>query len=305
VHNTKWISGIIAAAAIGMSLSSAAFADDTAASGSNGGIPGGSQFFYQTAAGHQALTPVLDYQTWNIDATDDNQTLSGLLVNLGYEYGLNDMLSVGANIGYTNQTASETGLSNTTINGLQNIDLYVRGTLAAGVGSFKYGADLSISPGDRTISSNGNLNAATGGHSITPYVGYQMMAGPGTVGAKLSTQIDIGDRTTSQSGLPDQKFSGSDQTEFDVFYEQRLAQIWMFGAALNYDSYSDTKHDGGGTLSNYSPFIGLKVYSVVNVGPGELLPMIQYQWTSDTSENGNTISSYNKIDVAAGYRWTF
>jgi len=265
---------------------------------------GGTQFFYQTAPDNRAITPGASYLEQKINSTNGYQTVSALLIAIIYEHGFTPMFSLGGVLAYESGSITQTGVNDETISGLANIILYGRGTLPMGTGAFKFGADLSVSPGNQTVSYNGNVNAFTGGQQIIPYVGYQHPMGPGFIGAKLLTQIDLGNRsqTNSQTNTTN-KTSGMDTTEFDVFYEL-MCSLGHIGGALEYQSISSTDTNGT-TSSNYSPFYGVKVYSAMVAGPGEILPVVDYAFTTDKNENGNAITSMVKWSVALGYRMTF
>ncbi|MCB0350081.1 MAG: hypothetical protein KDD38_02785 [Bdellovibrionales bacterium] len=270
----------------------------------------GSEYFYQAGEGQHEVTPGFTYQTGNIKGTGFDVDITGTILGVGYEYGLMPELSLGAELSYSS-VKSDDGTNSSTDSGLENIDLLVKATMPAGPGALKYGATLSFSPGDYTVDSSGDGNAYTGGHSLTPYVGYEMTADACTFGAKLSTEVGLTDEATDDENNTPNKSenSGGQQTVFSFFYEHKFSEDMKLGASLDWITTADDKvtPEGGTatTSENLTPNQRLSVYLPTKLGEGTLLPTLTYTMTTDDDVDGTKYDSLSIIGVQVGYRMMF
>jgi len=278
----------------------------TSAFAAEGGGEAGSEFFFQTHAGGQDLTPKITYfsESDKLKGAANTTDTTGFLVGAEYEYGVMEGLAVGAALSY--ESASVDDSTDYDIKGLQNVELFVKGSSAAGPGAFKYGANLSLSPGDLEIDSNSDRNAYTGGHDLVPYVGYEYGMGAESVfGAKLAFTLELGDKTvTTDPGSVESKVSGGERTTISLFYEHQLAALKL-GVALDWATVADVDSKTAGvttTTEQVSPQQTLRVYTPMVVGTGTLLPELRYGFTTDDKRSSTDIDTYDRFALAVGYR---
>lgn len=270
------------------------------------GSGGGSEFFHQAEGGKHQITPGLLYvsSSQEIGGAGKDKT-SGFLLNFEYEYGVMPELAVGAAIGFKSFSNDLASGADTDTSGLTDLELLVKGTMPAGPGALKYGATLGISPGDAEVKSNGDRNAYSGGMELTPYVGYEYSMAPCVMGAKLSVDIGLSDRTTDSSGTKT-KESGADETTIALFYEHEFSSDMKLGGELDWVTTSDTKdEDTGAKTENISPTQKLRVYMPMTMGNGTLIPEFTYGFTTDDKVGGADIDSYSLMALGASYRMAF
>lgn len=266
----------------------------------------GSEFFYQSAAGKHELTPSLQMNSLEIEYTGGTKlTTDTNQLNLEYEYGLMEELSVGAALGYVFGGDYELLGTKGDISGLSNIEVFAKATMPAGPGFLKYGASLSLSPEDKETESNNDVNASTGGHSLEPYIGYEYAWDNCTFGAKLAVDVGLTDRTEkTSSGSTD--YSGGEATTISLFYEHKFSEAMKLGASLDWITKSDLKNEtSGGTTEQLSPTQLLSIYLPTSVGSGTLLPELGYGFTTEDKVGATEIDSYSMLNLALGYRMEF
>jgi hypothetical protein len=266
----------------------------------------GSEFFHQAPASAKEFTPGLTYSSTTVKFTGAKSEITGFDINLPVEYGINEMLSIGGALSYKSAT-NKSGAVSTDRKGLGDILISLKGTMPVSSGSpgtFKFGTDLSLSIGDDKTDSSGDENNYSGGHTLTPYVGYEMAADANTFGGKLSREVNLGDKTIDNNGAKS-KVSGGETTELSVFVEHAIDSTMKFGAALAYDMIEDSKDSVGGKSEALSPIYAVKLYLPTQVGEGTLLPEIIYGSTTDDSASGTKIDSVSAWIVGVSYRMTF
>lgn len=263
----------------------------------------GSEQFYQIGAGKSALTPNLTYHSSRIKTDFGNTKMNGPLLGAEYEYGLNDIFSVGGGLQYSNIKAEYGGGDKNDSTGFEDWNLFVKGTHAAGAGLFRYRLNLEISPEDSEIKSNGDTNNYTGGNTFTPILGYEMPMGTGIGGFIFSTEIGLGKATTNDKGSGTKsKSEGGEITALGFFYEQPLEQDQMIGGSIKHMTISKTKIDDGSTVESPTPNLALQVYARSPVGAGTLLPSFSYLFTLDDKMNGVKIKSFDLMELSLAYR---
>jgi hypothetical protein len=241
---------------------------------------------------------------------------NSLPINVMLEYGINQMFSAGLELAYgTGQltySGCPTGFSCNSqhVNGMYDPQLFFKGRSAVGAGVIQYGAVLDVSVEKETTSSTGDQNNASGGISFTPFVAYQMAAGPGTWGARLQYGIYQGDKksTDSSSGtsVPSTTSSNGNWV-IDTFYEAPVAGITI-GGALSYAQNPETKtsQNGGPKTGNLDAYntMGVQVYVPVKLSSLTILPSVTYD-TMNFSQSNSVASSENMIEVGVAARMSF
>ena len=242
------------------------------------------------------MTPHLSYLSTTVKSAGVSTTSSGI-ANLGaqYEYGVNDMVSFYGNLAF----ATLSGGSNSQ-SGLQDPTVGVKGTSAMGMGNIRYGAELLLGFQKTT-----NSNVAGGGFAISPYVGYDMVAGPGMLGFRLLDKVPF--TRTSDGPNGDRKTTGGNVLSLAAYYEYMLSDM-ILGGKLNYDVMSDTTisqnnlPDSGGANGG---MFGVGLYSRVPMGMGALLAGVDYTTHTGDKLGGSSIDSLNAFAINVGYRLMF
>ncbi|MBX7231269.1 MAG: hypothetical protein K1X29_04190 [Bdellovibrionales bacterium] len=279
-----------------------------------------SKYFYQTDAQKHQVTPTLSHMNNRMKFGNSVGTTStrGNGLDVKYEYGFNDMFSVGASIGYQSakmETAGST--TKTDIKGLSDLDLFFKGqnTLIEG-SSLHYGADLTASLGDGSRDTD-KQSVMTGGYALVPYLGYQWMMGPCIFGAKVSTEMDLGKRSYKNKATAGgtYKDKGYNDTTLAAFYEHHMDSI-VLGAELSYTSRSSLESELNGTTTTTSAgnLMGIKLYPTYMLNEMvTLVGSVSYQkhmedgqtsWNG-TSGSATTIDSASDYQVSLGGRFTF
>jgi hypothetical protein len=287
---------LIAVSVLAVAFGVSAHAEDKAS---------GNEFFYQTGAGASSVTGSLGYQFGSTTAkgasTDTKE--SGLNpIGVEYEYGINEMFSVGGNLQYQSTTIDSGGKTKPTRSGLRDPNIFAKGVSAMGFGNLRYGLNLDLGFQKLTIDSSGNYNAASGGFAITPYVGIDSALGGGTVGGKLS-YTNQQDRTVSQSGSADFKVKGGDTVTLTAFYEMMFSDM-LAGADLSYASVAKTTQNSSGTDVDYIrafSVVTLDLYGKIPVAGFELLPKLSVP----VSVSGDAYDKYSTSFLTVSGRWMF
>ena len=279
---------------IAMTIVAMAFGTAHAADGADG-----SEFFHQAGAGVSEVEAGLSYHlgsTVRAKGTTQDIKFSGLQdLGASYQYGINEMLALGGRLAYQS-TETEFGTSKTKVNGLKDIVVFLEGTNNMGMGNLKFGADFSLGLAKPKFETD-RQDATTGGMALAPYVGWDMTAGPGWLGAKLQYTWK-GERTEDHSGT-DEKFKGGDILGVSAFYEMLVADITL-GGALEFNSIGEVKQTAPGAETQESKSqtsTGIDLYSKIPFGGWDLLPGINY--TFSNSELDKT--SVMLLNVAARF----
>jgi hypothetical protein len=261
---------------------------------------GSSYFFWQAGAGKSYLLPELSYT--KISATlkpagDFSEKSTGIQVS--YEYGWNEDISVGATLGYSKDKLDNTGTSSTN-SGVEDLKFYLKGTRDLAPGNLKYGASLNLSPGKNKTETNGDSNEFTGRHSITPYVGYEMKANAFTFGGKLSYELAITDEKSEDATGAETKTGGDTSTEIALFGESSCS-FGRWGASLTHLMTSKSK-PAGGTESSNPTADTLDIYGDHNINDTTTLTGTIGYAKIGSSDN---IDSGHGIHLALGARVNF
>jgi hypothetical protein len=273
-----------------------------------------SEFFYQPGAGQSDVSVHVGYRaltTKSKTATADtkmtgwagrgvgNATTEGM--GVGYEYGLNDMLSLGAELAFTSLEVDNGGTVKPKISGLADPMVFVHGTSGMDFGRLRYGANLGLGFQKHKIEANNDTTPATGGFSLTPYVGLDMDAGPGILGARLSYRFNM-ERTYDANGT-EQKVKDGNILGLAAFYEYMLSDM-LLGADVNYRMVGEETTTTGAastTAKSYSPF-GLDLYARIPVDESiTIIPSLGY----DFSASGDDVDKYNDMVIQVAARFGF
>lgn len=206
---------------------------------------------------------------------------TGWVLEAIYEHGLMENLSLGISVEYQSADTDD-GTTTADYSGMGDIHVLLKGRHGLGAATFRFGADLQLSPGDAEVDVNGDAsNVYSGQHSITPYVGVDFGGGPVTFGAKLSRGINLTDQVTSyDGGSPDDEESGGEATAFELFVEHRAN--FVLGGAFSYLTTADSEDQDGNTSEAVNPTMGLRVYGAFDVAENmTLLPRLDYIRLSD------------------------
>lgn len=273
-----------------------------------------SEFFYQAAPEKHQVTPALTYTSMNEKVTGSTEKKTNQVLSVKYEYGISEMFSAGLTLGYLSGETTETGLAKTSASGLADVVYFLRGQNSFMEGSsLHYGADINMALSKGEVdSTTGNLkSASTGGMGITPYVGYNWMVGPGVVGARLSTQMDLSDKTFKQTGTTDTKAKGGNITALTGFYEQGFDK-WLVGGALTYSGVNTIKSTTAGTTTNVAGgnYFGIKVYPTYELSEtATIVGELSYNtFLGDNKVSGGTVTkvdSKDDMNINVGGRFTF
>ncbi|MES2856119.1 MAG: hypothetical protein V4692_09660 [Bdellovibrionota bacterium] len=244
----------------------------------------GSEYFHQAGAGASEVEAGLNYHLGSVSkaktaAATDVKT-SGLQSLYGqYQYGINEMFAVGGRIGYQ---ATETDTTpKTKTSGLQDVAVFMEGTNAMGAGNLKFGADLGIGLAKKKVGTD--TDAGTGGLSLAPYVGWDMSAGPGMLGAKLQYTWR-GERKSETAGTETATKDGN-TVGLSAFYEHMMADVTL-GAALNFDMTADqvSTTSGVSTTSKAHNTTGIDLYSMIPFAGWSLLPGLTFDFADSEQD---------------------
>lgn len=260
----------------------------------------GSEFFYQTPANTSAVTAHVGYQNFtfrNQNATGD-ATLSGLhRLGAAYEYGINEMLSIGADLSYSNKETDTNPKFKAS--GLEDPFIFLKGTSVLDFGRLRYGATLGLGFENAKDTQDGSV--ASGGYSLTPYIGADMDLGPGLLGARLSYAF-LFERTVEEAAGGESKRTGGSTLSLAAFYEYMLADM-VLGGALEFRSVEEVtnKFNGAETKTpGFSPF-GIDLYARIPVAGFDLIPSLKYDFTA----GGDRFDKYNDVIINVAGRVQF
>ena len=278
----------------------------------------GSEYLHQAPGGAFELSPGLMITTERLKGrgTVRNRTASQLMLMVEGEYGFNDMFSLGANLGVgVGATSIDNCPSNTTCNdtrqsGMRDAMVTFNGRVPFGLSAFRFGLDLSQSFGEAVIEKDGDSNLASGGTTLTPFVGFETTFGASLIGAKLGYDVYQSDRDYKNESPPATKFKVKDGQRLNaaLFYEYTFPKIVSVGAALEYLDRADSKTSGNGTTSKNkdgASLTMLNVYVPLRFNPRvTLIPEI----SSGLSKYKTSNSSFKEhvvSQVAVNARFTF
>ncbi len=268
---------------------SLAVAADTA--GTNNDI---SEFHQHAMGGQLEITPHLMYDMAKSEVGTASTDITGFRLGSEVEYGVHERFSVGADLSYRSWTADTT--PEIKISGLEDVILFGRGSSAMGMGRLAYGLDLGYSLGDHETSGN-DVDAQTGGMSLVPYVGYEFMAGPGTLGGQLRYTW-LGERT-DKNGATETKIEDGSGLGLGAFYEYPVSEGATVGASLRYDMSGNTK-TAGVTGTDQRNTLGVSVYAPINAGTNmTVIPRLD--WSQQSADNAAT-AEVGQVSIGAALR---
>jgi hypothetical protein len=308
----------------GFALGHSALAQDAAAapqdvvsSGSNG-----SEYMYQSGAGQFNVTPAVlfnavavKYNENNTGIKDFTGKLTSIPVSVGGEYGISQMLAIGLNLSYYSSNSSfscDSSVTNcpssTHSRGLQDpsIDLKLRNSV--GVGTLRYGVDFGFSLEKAKSDKDGNSNAASGGMTYSPFVGYELPLGPGFLGARATYSI-FGDRKLKDdNNTDDTTVTGGNSLDVTAFYEANVGKI-TYGGALSYFSSgsSDSKIGSASSVDQKNAVSGFRghFYMPVHFTPTITLLPVAGLMVANYTSSGATADAAASVYLGVGGRFTF
>lgn len=275
--------------------------------------PVNSEKFWQAPADQNTFTPGLTYGANKLKMKGaDEEKVTGPTLDFAYERGINEMLSAGASIGYIS-TSNDDGTNESDNKGVSDLKAFLKGQKAFVEGSsFHFGATLSASLVDAEVDKNGDANGTTGGMALTPYVGYQWMAGTGVFGLKLSHDLYKGEREIDNKALnADVTEEGAEATTFAVFYEMPFTG-GLVGFEAHYITTADvdTETKVGATTTKDTTdglkYIGLGVYPRFEVNESTtIIGSISYDMLQNDEINNADVDSGNILQIGVAGRFTF
>jgi hypothetical protein len=171
--------------------------------------------------------------------------------------------------------------------GLQDPEITLKGTSGMDWGRLRYGANLGLGfEKMKTPGANRDGNAASGGFSLTPYIGADMNVGGGIIGGRLAYEYKM-ERTVDAGLTSDVKLKGGDELGVNVFYEHFFADM-LLGGSVNYVSAAATKEKDTDTeIEESNSITGVSIYSRMPMGGWALIPRFDYNFSR---------SHYDKYD---------
>lgn len=295
-----------------LAIASAAYAADT-----------GSEYMHQTAASKWEVTPQIEYHDWTVksyNAAPSKVEISGMSYSVKGEYGINDMFSVGAKLGmnsdswkYTYDTGTAPGNSSTS--GLNNIDIFGLGKTDLAGGTFRYGLDFAVSTAKHKFDTTSNTYSIandTGGTSLTPFIGWEMAMGPGTLGAKFSYSFLLTDRkydVSPAAGTNIDSDKGVNSESLAVFYEWMMNN-WSLGVSVAWNGVSGSKattvNGATGDVDSGHAGILVDVYAPITLADNiTLLPQIGFGDPGTAVQNIGGVKTDSGWDLGVGCRFAF
>lgn len=276
-----------------------------------------SETFYQASPEANVVTPALDYSSESISAKIGAASVdvkdSGPTLNFNYERGINDMFAAGITLGYKQGSSEMTGAmtSDNDENGLTDVALTFKGQNSfVQDSSLHYGAYLKMSTGNRTVDADGNYNAMSGGHSLTPFVGYQWLWNSNVIGVKYTQTIWGSERTTEGPGGSEAKEEGGGLSELKAFYEMPMDK-WNLGFSAQYRANSPVEDTTTSTKTRLYDAIqtaGVTFYPTWNVNETTtVVGSLGYATllSKDPTFDGATLEGVSILDFSVGGRFAF
>lgn len=165
--------------------------------------PANSEMQHMAADGQFELTPSLTYSratmTNNSAISEDNESSeSDSIGNLAFlgEYGLSSGLAVGFRLAYQTESITQSGglglgaggplSAPLKAAGLLDPSFYLKAKTNLGPGSLRYGLTVSASIYNSISTGFQTANEATGGVTVTPFLGYESPIGDSVLGVRLA-----------------------------------------------------------------------------------------------------------------------
>jgi hypothetical protein len=262
---------------------------------------GSSEFFFQAGAGQQFLTAHggwLSGTARGEGQTEDIKTSGLNKTGARYQYGLNEMLALVGELSYSSLTIDLPGNDDKKSSGLEDVVVGLKGVNAMGMGNLRFGADLSYGLGNREQDGDFQSNRSSGGIALTPYVGYELAAGPGMLGARVSYRYNM--ERTVEGGGQTAKIEDGHVLGLAAFYEYMLADM-IIGGRYSMDDAGDAKFEGQTFKSADTTALG--VYTRIPMAGAAFLAGFDYTWTSNASDVG--LDRDQNMVFNVGYRLGF
>lgn len=261
---------------------------------------GGSEFFWQAESGKSYLSPQLGFASGEVETkAGPTGDISLFGIGLEYENGLSEQFSAGVSLSYSSGETEVQGTSRDQ-EGLGDIDFFIKGSSPLTSGNLKYGAELSLSPGNSETDSNGDSNAYSGRHTLTPYIGYETSADGLKFGGKIAYQLHLTDQKDEDASGNETKTSGGADLDLMVFIETATS-TGTFGGKIGHSISSDVKDEETGEKSDVSPLTMLGVYGTSEIKEGlTFFGELNYGilGESDTIDNGNMFALLGGLRIA-------
>lgn len=256
-----------------------------------------SEILHQAPAGHLEITPALTYSlikyTFDSTASVDTAETTATYLGAEVEYGLNSMFSVEVDLRYQNATTEfEPGGGKSKSKGLLDPAFKLNGMTRVGPGLLRFGAELDIAIEDDETDVSNDSNAASGGHTLTPLIGYEFATGTAIFGGALTYDIYKGDRSIKDDGSTPSKTTGKDGRVMILaaFGEFMMNSTTRLGGMIQHISSEETKTESNGvTRSNNNATTALTFSGYV---PYEATPSL-------TILPAFTFGSYNAPDQSS------
>ena len=259
------------------------------------------QYFFQADAGKSVATAELGMRTLTLkpNGGGTNTELSGTFLNLGYEYGINDVFAVGIALPYQFAgKAKGTGATNDPkYDGMGDIGLYSKATMDMGGSNLQFGLGLNMSMGKAkmdTTAGNEKYSYQTGRTYIVPYVGYVMPVGNFNLGAKLSFELNLTTAKVDTGTGTDSDYKGGEVSKLGFFGEMPFTG-GLVGLELAYRSVNQHKMGTAGTkMDDGYSMVDIHLYGTYEINEMiTLIPDINYgmaQVKSSTFDGGSDLS---------------
>lgn len=290
---------------------------DAEGSGSNG-----TEYMYQTPGDTFMVQPqigmgalVTKFNDTNSGYKNLKSTTASFPVGVSGEYGINQMLAIGLDLIYSSAKRTYDCDSplpcpkDKKISGLEDPAINIKLRNQIGAGTLRYGLQANIGIEKSKVDKDGNTNAASGGSSVTPFVGYELPLGPGFIGARASYELYKGDRKTKFDGESDEtKTTGGQLVEVSAFYEANVG-IMTYGGALVFDSKAESKSADGseaatGNKDAYTQYT-VHFYTPAHLTPTiTILPTLDLGGISYTSSD-SVADSAGLVLISVAGRFTF
>lgn len=238
-----------------------------------------SEFFYQTPAGKSDVSVTLGYKTMTIkpDGATEDTKINGLYKSgVAYEYGINEMFAIEGKLSFN--SLENDASPKIKESGLEDPEVTLKGTSGMDWGRLRYGASLGLGLEKRKVKSNGDENAASGGFSLTPYIGADANVGPGILGGRLSYRYNM-ERTIEVPVGSDEKRKEGNVLGLSAFYEYFVTDV-VLGGAINYKSLAATKDGDDNEVGKSYDITGISLYSRIPMGTWDLVPKIDYDFSA-------------------------
>lgn len=260
-----------------------------------------SEFFFQSEAGKSELTPRIGYKmlTQKPDVAGATETKVNGIANTGisYEYGINSMFALEGALYFSSLETD--GTPKVKYSGLQDPEIILKGTSDMSGGHLRYGAILGLGfEKNKLATATQDGNMASGGYTLAPYIGVDMNAGGGIIGARALYEYRM-ERTIDNGTGTDAKVKDGHELGLNVFYEHFFADM-LIGGSVNYLSAGDVKDsDTGATVEESHNTTGVSIYSRIPMDSWALIPRLDYDFSR------NHYSKYDDITLSVAARFGF